>query len=231
MEIKFAEKELSKVSKAIFIQDIAIGYPEKRKIKAEIPYMNGTYDFTYANEAKNYYGERAIEVQLLLAAKSREQAFILHQKVMDFFTSIGKQKLEFSDIIGWYYMAELEATPVFEEVFGGYFSVKLQLTAYPFRIKGYFSKQLWDTFCFETDWLQNLEFTVAGSAAETVFLHNVSVLTITATSAMTMVVNGKATSLKVGKFDYYGLELLEGANEVTFAGTGNVQIEFVMERL
>lgn len=205
--------------------------PEKQKIKINVPFMSGTYDFSFIGSGgEPIFGERQIKVVLGLATSSKEKLHVLYSQILEWLQNTGRQKLIFDDICDYYFEAEVENPPSFEEMakFG---KVVVTFIAQPFKIGiDYEGEKLWDTFNFETDVLQDTGFDVAGN--KTVNIINVGKNVcpiINASSNMSIVLNNKTYNLNAGDNKFYDLKLLSGENNIIINGTGHIKFVFRKE--
>lgn len=207
--------------------------PGKKKIKLDVPYMNGTYDFsTVATNGEVVFEERKIEVLLGIAARSKEHLHVLYSNILEWLTDTGRQQLIFDDILDYYFIAEVEGVTDFEEVikFG---KLKVTLTAQPFKVGvNLEGADIWDTFNFEEDVAQETEFDVEESKIVSIINVGRPVIpTINVSSAMAITLNNKSYNLSIGDNKIYGLKLQTGENAITINGTGHIRFIFRKEML
>jgi len=211
-----------------------IGSPAKQKIKETVPFMDGSYDFsTLGSNGQQVFAERPIEIVIGLPTKSKEQLHILYSKVLTWLVDVGEQQLVFDDIANYYFLAEVESAPDFEEMirFG---KLKVTFTAQPFKkCVEYEGDKVWDTFDFNNDILQEAEFNVAGSRTVSVINGGRIVIPTFNASAtnMTIVFGGKTYSLVVGDNKIYDIKFPSGVNSITLNGTGTITVLLRKETL
>lgn len=212
----------------LIMESKVIQPPSKKKIKVSIPFMNSSYDFsTVGSNGEITYEQRSITVVLLLPTSSKEQLHILYSNILEWLQDVGQSQLIFGDIIDYYFLGEIEAASTFEEItiFG---KLTITFVAEPFKtginLEG---SDIWDTFNFETDVLQDVEFDVIGS--KQVNIINVGRLvcpTINVNAAMSLIFNSKTYNLVVGDNKIYSLKLLNGDNNIAINGTGHINFIF-----
>ncbi|WP_186430878.1 distal tail protein Dit [Clostridium sp. BSD9I1] len=207
--------------------------PGKKKIKLDVPYANGTYDFsTVATNGEVVFEERKIEVLLGIAARSKEHLHVLYSNILEWITDTGRQQLIFDDICDYYFIAEVEGVTDFQEVirFG---KLKVTFTAQPFKIGvNLEGSDIWDTFNFEEDVVQDTEFDVLETKTETIINVGRPVTPIINVNApMDITINNKNYNLNIGDNKIYGLKLQPGENVININGTGHIKFMFRKERL
>jgi predicted phage tail component-like protein len=217
----------------VVMQDKSIQPPSKKKIKQSIPFMNGSYDFsTVGSNGEISYNEREITITLGLPTDSKERLQTAYSKALEWLQDVGKSQLIFDDSKDYYYLAEVEDASSFEQVMS-YGKLTVKFVADPFKIGvNLEGSDVWDTFNFDEDVAQNVEFDVTGNA--TVNIINVGRLvspTINASTSMTITVGGKTYNVVSGDNKLYGLKLQPGDNTITITGTGHIKFIFRKEVL
>lgn len=211
----------------------SIESPPKKKIKETVPFMNGSYDFsTVGSNGEITYSERKITAIFGLPAESKEALQVLYSKALEWLVDVGKSKLVFDVIKDYYFMAEVEETSSFEELmeFG---KLSVTFVAEPFKYSvDYVGANIWDTFNFEEDYIQDSVYDIVGSKIIT--LYNPGRTTrpvINCSVAMTLIQNGKSYSLVSGDNKLYGFYLNTLGNTLTINGTGRISFIFRKESL
>lgn len=207
----------------------SIQSPSKKKIKEDVPFMNSSYDFsTVGSNGEITYTDRIITVVLGLPTRNKTQLHILYSKALQWLVDVGQSQLIFDDILDYYFLAEVEGISTFEEIikFG---KLTVTFTCEPFKmgvsLEG--SEQLWDTFNFETDILQDSSFDVVGT--KIINITNAGRLvcpTINANANMNLIFDSKTYSLMVGDNKFYNLKLQNGANSIVINGNGHIKFLF-----
>ena len=211
----------------------SIQSPPKKKVKDSVPFMNGSYDFsTVGSNGEITYSERKITVIFGLPAETKEQLQILYSRALEWLVDVGKQKLIFDVIKDYYFMAEVEEAPSFEELmeFG---TLTVTFVADPFKCSvDYVGSNIWDTFNFEEDYLQDSYYDIVGSGIIVVSNPGRPVHPIINCSApMTLIQNGKSYNLVTGDNKIYGFYLNNKNNSLTVNGTGRINFIFRKESL
>ncbi|WP_097025426.1 distal tail protein Dit [Clostridium peptidivorans] len=202
--------------------------PSKQKIKINVPFMSGTYDFSViGSDGEQIFEERQIQVVLGLATRSKEKLHVLYSQILEWLQDIGRRKLVFDDICDYYFEAEVENASSFEEMcrFG---KIAVTFICQPFKIGvDYEGEKLWDSFNFDVDVLQDTGFDVAGN--KTVNIINVGRAVcpvINADASMSVVFNSKVYNLAIGDNKFYDLKLQPGENNFIINGTGHTKFIF-----
>lgn len=206
--------------------------PTQRIVKSNVPYMNGSYDFSnlYGEQA---YDERKILCKLNLVEENRLLLYIKYNEVLNWLLTDNKQILEYTEEPGLYYMAKIENVPSWDVV-STCGILEFEFIAYPFKFgKTFEGEAIWDDFCFETDYLQNREFEVIGS--KNINIINPSSKKITPTiicsSPITVFKNSTTYKFNTGTTKDWRFTLDKGNNKLVLNGTGNIEFVFRKEVL
>lgn len=216
---------------SVVMHNKSIQPPPKKKIKESVPFMNGSYDFsTIGNNGEIIYDERSITVVIGIPATSKDELFRYYSKVLEWLVDVGQSKLIFDDHNMFYYVAEVVEVSTFEEVMN-FGRLTIKFTAEPFKASiDYISDDIWDTFNFEEDYLQNLNFDVINT--KTIDIYNsgrITTPTFNTTSTMQITVDGLTYNLTVGDNTFYDFKLQNGKTQVVINGTGHLTILFRKE--
>ena len=206
--------------------------PIKIKITETIPFMNGSYDFSDLY-GSNCYTERQLEYEFLIKARNSTELEYQRIKIENWLLSSNtKTPLIDDNIIGYYYNAECIGVE-FEDM-NNVGKLKATFIAYPFRISTeYEGNNLWDSFNFESDILQDTKFTVSGVSNVTIY--NSSVIDIEpeiiASSQFEITLDNKKYTVKAGASKDYRFKLRKGNNNLTLKGNGTIEFRFRKEVL
>lgn len=211
----------------------SIQSPAKKKVKESVPFMNGSYDFsTIGSGGEILYSERQITVIFGLPAETKEKLQVLYSNALEWLVDSNKGKLVFDEIKDYYFMAEVEEATSFEELmeFG---TLTVTFVADPFKLSiDYIGANIWDTFNFEEDYMQDSFYDIVGSGTITIYnpgrpVHPI----INCTSPMTLIQNGKSYNLSIGDNKLYGFYLNPNGNTLTVNGTGRINFIFRKESI
>ncbi|MCB5934499.1 phage tail family protein [Caldibacillus thermoamylovorans] len=219
----------------VTIAEKNIGYPEKQKIKVQVPFSNIEYDFS------EIYGEQTYTPRPLSFTFNVVERHKLNDTVLInlletqlsnwLLGSIGKQRLYDDSMPGYYYLAEVEGGLDFDELWN-HGKLTVQFTAYPFMIselpEGH---DIWDEFNFELDVAQITDFEVNGTL--NVVLYNVGtpnlIPGIETSAPMQIVKNSITYNVPTGKSKSDEFRLQSGENKITITGNGTIKFLFYKE--
>jgi len=212
----------------LIMESKSIQPPAKKKIKVDVPFMNGSYDFsTVGSNGEIIYTERMIKVVHGLPTRSKADLHALYSRALEWLQDVGKCQLIFDDINYYYFMAEVEGVSTFEEMltFG---KLEVTFTCDSFKIGiNLVGSTLWDTFNFNEDVLQDESYDVVGT--KTINLYNPGRLvtpTVNCSVPMNIVCSGKTYPLLAGDNVPFGFKLLNGNNSIVINGTGHISFPF-----
>lgn len=219
----------------ITVADKSIGFPDKNKIKVQVPFSNIEYDFSeiYGEQT---YTERSLTYTLNVLDKHKnidtQKVNILETQLSNWLmNSGGKQRLYDDSMPGYYYLAEVEGGLSFDEL-RNYGTLTVEFKAYPFMISElHEGNDLWDPFNFELDVAQITDFEVNGSLD--VMLYNAGTPNlspaINVSAPMTVKMGGKTFNVPAGKSQSMDFILRPGENNLTITGNGSISFEFYKE--
>ncbi|HEY5555860.1 distal tail protein Dit [Acetobacterium sp.] len=205
-----------------------ISTPSKKKIKEAVPGMSSYYDFsTVASDGEIVYNQRTLVVNFVLMETTKDQMQIKLDSVIRWIQDVGQKPLIFDDISDFYFMAEVEGTIDIAEKHSTA-DLSVTFTAEPFKTGIDFAvDQLWDTFNFETDYLQDGGYDVVTTQTIPIYNPGRPVMPlIHCSAAMSIVFTGVTYPMAIGNNIPYGLKLLNGINTLTVNGTGRIEFSF-----
>jgi len=212
----------------LHMESKSIQPPSKKKIKVDVPFMHGSYDFsTVGSNGEIIYTERAIKVVLGFPTRSKADLHALYSRALEWLQDVGKCQLIFDDMSYFYFLAEVEGISTFEEMltFG---KLEVTFTCEPFKTGlANVGSTLWDSFNFLEDVLQDSSYDIVGT--KTVIIYNPGRLvtpTINCSVPMSIVFAGKTYALIAGDNTPYGMKLLNGNNSIVINGTGHIAVLF-----
>ena len=206
--------------------------PSKIKITETIPFMNGSYDFSNLY-GSNCYAERQLEYEFLIKAHNSTELEFKRMEVDQWLlSSNSKTPLIDDNLPGYYYKAECISTEFEDLINIG--KLKATFTAYPFKIgEAYEGNNLWDSFNFELDVLQDTKFTVNGTS--NVSIYNSSIIDIDpeiiASSQFEITLDNKKYVVEAGTSKDYRFKFKKGSNNLTLKGNGTIEFRFRKEVL
>jgi predicted phage tail component-like protein len=219
----------------IQLESFSIQPPSKKKIKVPVPFMNSSYDFsTVGSSGEIVYTDRIIKTRFNLRRKNRGTLYNKYSEVLAWLLDVGQRQLIFTDMPDCYYLAEVENAPSFEEIAKRAGIMEIEFIAVPFKygvsVEG--SEQLWDTFNFETGYLQETMFEVLGTKSVTIYNPGREVVPIiNCNSNMICLINSYSVGFVAGDNKDYNFKLANGANTVVITGIGTIKFIFRKELL
>jgi phage-related protein len=209
--------------------------PPKIKILDTIPYMNSVLDFsTVGSGGEIVYDTRTITVKVALLCYTREELYTVYSQILGWLMDSGKSQLTFDFMTEYFFLAEVNDAPSFDEFVAANGEMEIKFTCESFKYSvDYMGDDIWDTFNFLTDYTQySNTFTITGPT--TVVMNNNGRLitpVINVDTSMTVTYGGQTYNLVAGDNIPYGLKLLNGENDLVFNGNGTAKIIFRWEAL
>lgn len=213
------------------IKSKKIGSPKKKKIKEEIPFMNGSYDYSLLY-GEQTYSERSLEYTFNLNASNKIAMNVKKTQVLEWLNNGVKEALYDDAIPGFYFMAEVEDDDFSED--GKFGELTVKFTAYPFMIaKNYEGSDIWDDFNFELDYAQDTKFAVEGEKEIEIYNLGTNRATPTVKSNSNFdVIQGNITyKFTAGITTDWRFMFEKGLNKLTLKGTGTIEFIFRKEVL
>ena len=213
------------------VRDTTIETKKKNKTLVKIPFMNGSYDFSSLYGGQTYEEEtRTYEFNLVV--KDKHDLELKKMKISEWLLD-GEQVEIYDDLlVGYHRLAECIDLS-FEENHN-YAKVIANFRAYPFKIRNeYEGDEIWDTFNFELDTSQDVEFKV-GSFKNKILINSGSndVTPIVVCSApMRVTLNNKTFEFRAGETIDYRFRLKKGGNSLRITGKGTIEFKFRKEVL
>ncbi|MGH2078787.1 hypothetical protein [Aerococcus urinaeequi] len=138
---------------------VEIGYPDKNKKIEPLAWTNVQYDFSnlYGNQQ---YTNRLLKFPIHIMNKSESSIYFQNTKILNWLMSVGRQPFYYSEIPGYYFMAEVVSDVEYDlrHVHDGVLEIVFE--CYPFMIdrmpEGH---DIWDLFNFDLDVSQPTKFT------------------------------------------------------------------------
>ena len=228
--ITFNEKHSIK-DFALYVENLDISPPSKKKIKESIPFMQGCYDFSLLY-GTNTFDERVLSYTFKIIAENPMRLNVIKTQVNNWLLGCGQCQLYDDAIPGYYFLAE--CTKIAEKDDRYETTLDITFTTYPFKIGEFYEgNNLWDSFNFELDVLQDTKFTVDNILS--VSIYNSSIIdiepTIIASSQFEITLDNKKYVVEVGTSKDYRFKLKKGSNNLTLKGNGTIEFKFRKEVL
>jgi phage-related protein len=207
--------------------------PEPKIVAEDLPGMDGEYDFSAANpDGEVKYKPRMQDIDFTLKERNPTRLRAKANQIAAWL-ACGEKQLIFDDEPDKYYLAtvsnklDLDNQILSIKKFTVHF--KCRPMKYGVNIEG---SDIWDTFNFEEDVVQEVEFDVAGSKVLKIINTGRTVRpTINVNANMSITIDGSTYNLTPGDNIIYGVKLAPGENQLTITGTGHIRILFRKEIL
>ena len=147
-------------------------------------------------------------------------------------SSNSKTPLIDDNLPGYYYKAECISTEFEDLVKIG--KLKATFTAYPFKVgEAYEGNNLWDSFNFELDVLQDTKFTVNDVLNVSIYNHSsIDIEHVVVASSQFEVIKDNISYLfEAGESKNYRFKFKPGVNNLTLKGNGTIEFKFRKEVL
>lgn len=208
-----------------------IGNPTKIKRKERVPFSNQIYDFSNLYGGQEYE-ERPLTYVFNLRNYDKIDLSYMKIEVLNWLMNTnGKVILKDDYIPNYYFMAEVEEAPNFNEMkYGG--TLTVNFTAYPFKIaelrEGH---DIWDEFNFLLDYAQDTSFTVNGSLDVALYNPGAEILypKIISSAPMQIIKDGITYNVPTGNTVSYDFYLPLGESKVKLVGNGSIEFEMYKE--
>lgn len=138
---------------------VEIGYPDKNKKIEPLAWTNVQYDFSNLYGSQQYTN-RFLKFPIHIMNKSESSIYFQNTKILNWLMSVGRQPFYYSEIPGYYFMAEVVSDVEYDlrHVHDGVLEIVFE--CYPFMIdvmpEGH---DIWDLFNFDLDVSQQTKFT------------------------------------------------------------------------
>lgn len=218
-----------------------IGFPAKKKVLQEVPYSNDVIDLSNLYGAP-VYTDRTLTYEFNVADRvryDRKLMSMIKTRVVNRFMQIGERRklIDPNELADYYYMAELQEAPDFDE-FMGMGRLVLKFRAYPFKRSNYQEgSDLWDPFNFELDVFQDVRYAVNGSTEITLYNNGVTFSTpvvrisgpVSKASPIQVMHSGYTYTFE-SPGDYANADFYLPVGESVMTVTGNGTIEFIWHK-
>lgn len=138
---------------------VEIGYPDKNKKIEPLAWTNVQYDFSNLYGSQQYTN-RLLKFPIHIMNKSESSIYFQNTKILKWLMSVGRQPFYYSEIPGYYFMAEVVSDVEYDlrHVHDGVLEIVFE--CYPFMIDAMpEGHDIWDLFNFDLDVSQPTKFT------------------------------------------------------------------------
>lgn len=216
------------------ISNAMIGYPDKTKTRIRIPNSNIYYD--YEKIFGDLYEERTLEYDFLVMmpnALSEEDMEYIKSQVINWLTPGVEHRIEDTAIPFYYFIGEISSAPEWSQD-NGYGTLKVKINCYPYKISvDDMADDLWDSFDFNNDVAQLLEFEVTKETTERIYNASSTAVSpkLIVTGNVTVEAHGEKVTLNAGTYTETEIKLNVGWNDVKLSGNGTIKFSFHKEVL
>ena len=211
-----------------------IGYPDKTKTRIRIPNSNIYYD--YEKVFGDLYEERTLEYDFLVMmpnALSEEDMEYIKSQVINWLTPGVEHRIEDTAIPFYYFIGEISSAPEWSQD-NGYGTLKVKINCYPYKISvDDMADDVWDSFDFNNDVAQFLEFEVNKETTERIYNASSTAVSpkLIVTGNVTVEAHGEKVTLNAGTYTETEIKLNVGWNDVKLSGNGTIKFSFHKEVL
>lgn len=216
------------------INSIKVGPAIPKIITKAIPYSNKILDFSKIMGSYNYEPRQA-EIKIIFGSRYKQEFYNRFSLAITKLMESNEIKLKRAIEKGYYKGVVIGSSDI-ENIFTvGEVTINLRLEPFKYDDKLY-GNTFWDTFCFETDYLEQNQYEITDSATIKVYNQGESVYpSITVTSNMNVTVDngsgvGVSYSLVTGTTKL-NTKFNNGLNTITVTGNGTLTINFTQQYL
>ena len=222
----------------ILLESYTVGTPTKKKITVDVPYRNGSVDFSLVNTGDNVFGDRTLTLKINVVMKNIPDLQVKYNSILQWLIDTqGRQDLIFDDTKGYKFRAEVIDNIDYQQFFtAGSFTVPMIADPFRYGTSGEGSEKLWDLFNFNDDVMQDTVYTTNMAGFVNVMVYN-SGKTVTPSFKVT---DGDDITITVGSYttpvipngtEYtdYNIKLTNKENYFTINGHGTAQVKFIKE--
>lgn len=200
--------------------------PEPKTNIIDIPGADGQIDITESLSGRTLYNNRAITMEF---GRGLEKSAwpTMYSKIQSLFH--GKQvKVIFDDDTEYYYLGRATVSDYARTQMLGTLTITVSAEPYKYEMFGGLDDWLWDPFNFQTGIIRSYKnIVVSGTRNVRIFGRDkITVPIIISNASMTVIFKGHTYNLVAGNNKIYDIEIVEGDNTLTFAGTGTISIDY-----
>lgn len=219
----------------LILEEHNIQPPKKIKVLSNVPGMSSYYDFsTVASNGEQVFDTRAITAKVLFVQPDTTKLYSLYTRVLEWLMSVGKCKLIFDFLQGYYFLAEVQNAPSWEEL-NETGELTITFVAEPYKYSTELSGELlWDNIDFYLpDYIQDTKFNISKSKTITLYSSGTKpvIPEIITDSSMACTINGYTATFSTDNSVDYDFKLQKGANIINIVGNGDIQFNFRKEVL
>lgn len=216
----------------VIVTDFKPQPPEPKIIKQDVPFMNGSYDFSKLY-GEVFYNERVISCKIQFKVRDKRLLYGKYSEVIEWLLGNNNSKLIYTGDSCMYYIASVTKAPTWDK-FLKVGSLDFEFIAYPFKISTLQDgHDIWDDFNFEFDMVQDTKFIVDGT--KNINLYNNSSIginpTVICSGDMEIIKGNSSYKFKSGESKSWSFKLDKGLNNLTIKGIGTIEFKWNKEVL
>lgn len=222
--------QINSLDMGLIINTIDLGMPDPKIITQEVPYMNGTYDFSTVNNGGiQVFNDRTVIIKFSYKNINAKSQWNKYLKVTSWLLGSSKGPLDISTVQGRINGKCISCSKLDRGIYGGTFTATFKCD--PLIYLGFFGNYIWDTFNFNEDIAEVATFDISAGNNITIYCDAVSVSpTITVDSNCKIQIKGIIYSLYEGANNIFGLYFNYGFNIIEIvSGNGQLNIDFRKE--
>ena len=166
-------------------------------------------------------------------ALSEEDMEYIKSQVINWLTPGVEHRIEDTAIPFYYFIGEISSAPEWSQD-NGYGTLKVKINCYPYKISvDDMADDLWDSFDFNNDVAQFLEFEVNKETTERIYNASSTAVSpkLIVTGNVTVEAHGEKVTLNAGTYTETEIKLNVGWNDVKLSGNGTIKFSFHKEVL
>lgn len=194
--------------------------PKIKTVTATVPYMQGEYNFTFANGNPGY-NARKITIEFIYEGKDPDELYQIREKVCDWIMSKQGGTLRFDSIKDGYFKDVYASIKDFNNRLGRHkASITVEFSCYPFKISDYTRPQYYAATATLTE--HSYELTLAEC-----------IPSFTTATACQIYWKSKYYTIPANSERYQLTDIVfeEGQNTFSLMGSGELTIECIKETL
>lgn len=222
--------QINSLDMGLIINSIDLGIPTPKIIMQEVPYMNGSYDFsTVNNGGVPVFNNRTVIIKFSYKDISAQSQWDKYLKATSWLLNSPKGILDISTIQGKINGKCVSCSKLDRSNYGGTFTATF--TCDPQIIIGLYGDYLWDPFNFDIGIAELNSFSMTPGTKLSVYCDVASAIPIlTVDSYCKIQIQGQVYSLSEGVNNVFGLHFNYGVNIIeVLSGRGRINIEFKKE--
>ena len=182
------------------------------------------------------YEERTLEYDFLVMmpnALSEEDMEYIKSQVINWLTPGVEHRIEDTAIPFYYFIGEISSAPEWSQD-NGFGTLKVKINCYPYKVSvDNMADDLWDSFDFNNDVAQFLEFEVNKETTERIYNASSTAVSpkLIVTGNVTVEAHSEKVTLNAGTYTETEIKLNVGWNDVKLSGNGTIKFSFHKEVL